>query len=65
MAKLDLCVKIPEIPGLITRKIVRGGVYIYYEYSREYFADRKYTPTHQVKMSLFHTNKWGKRKTKF
>jgi len=43
MAKLDLCVKIPEIPGLITRKIVRGGVYIYYEYSREYFADRKYT----------------------
>jgi hypothetical protein len=21
-------------------------------------------PTHQVKMSLFHTSKWGKRKTK-
>ncbi len=42
MAKLDMCVKVPDIAGRITRKTVRGGVYIYYEYGRDYLPERGY-----------------------
>ena len=43
MAKSDLRIDIPNVPGLITKKIVRGTTYMYYEYERTYLKDRKYT----------------------
>ncbi|MCF0195598.1 MAG: transposase, partial [Bacteroidaceae bacterium] len=39
----DLRIDIPNVPGLITKKIVRGTTYMYYEYERTYLKDRKYT----------------------
>jgi hypothetical protein len=36
-------VKIPESEPGISRKKIRGTTYIYYTYSREYDADKKYT----------------------
>ena len=42
MAKLDMRVKVPEISGKITRKVVKGGTYIYYEIGKEYLPERGY-----------------------
>ncbi|MCL1830173.1 MAG: transposase, partial [Oscillospiraceae bacterium] len=40
---LDILVKIPEIEGKITKQKKESGVYIDYEYHRDYLPDRKYT----------------------
>ena len=42
MAKLNICVKVPEIPGKITRKIVGKGTYIYYDIEKVYLPERGY-----------------------
>lgn len=39
----DVRVKIPEEKGRITRKKIRGTTYIYYQISRVYNADKKYS----------------------
>lgn len=41
--KLDMHIRIPEAPGLINRKKVRGHVYIYYEYDRTYDKEKRIT----------------------
>lgn len=48
MAKLNMCLKIPEIPGKITRKVVRGGTYIYYEIGKDYLPERGYAIPRRV-----------------
>ena len=40
---LDMLVDIPDLPGLITKRTVKGTTYVYYEYGREYDPKRKYT----------------------
>lgn len=40
--KLDMHIRIPEAP-VITRKKVRGHVYIYYEYDRTYDKEKRIT----------------------
>ncbi len=40
---LDMLVDIPDLPGLITKRTVKGTTYVYYEYGREYDLKRKYT----------------------
>ena len=39
----DIHIDIPNVPGLITKKIVRGFTYMYYEYAREYVKEKRYT----------------------
>lgn len=39
---LDSLVEIPDVPGKIVRKTVKGTVYIDYEYDRVYDSERKY-----------------------
>lgn len=48
MAKLNICVEIPQVPGRITRKVVRGGTYIYYEIGKDYLPERKYAIPRRV-----------------
>ncbi len=38
-----MLVDIPDLPGLITKRTVKGTTYVYYEYGREYDPKRKYT----------------------
>ena len=40
---LDMLIDIPDLPGLITKRTVKGTTYVYYEYGREYDPRRKYT----------------------
>lgn len=40
---LDMLVDVPDLPGLITKRSVKGVTYVYYEYGREYDPKRKYT----------------------
>lgn len=40
---LKSAVKIPELETGISEKKIKGTTYIYYEYGRKYYADRKYT----------------------
>lgn len=40
---LDMLVDVPDLPGLITTRTVRGTTYVYYEYGREYDPERRYT----------------------
>lgn len=35
-------VPVPVVPGKIVRKTIKGTIYIYYEYAREYDSDKKY-----------------------
>jgi len=39
----DVHIDIPKVPGLITKKIVKGVTYMYYEYGRTYSKEKKYT----------------------
>ena len=45
---LDCQVKIPETNGKITKKTIKGTVYIYYEYARVYLKDKKYNTPKRV-----------------
>ncbi|WP_407443791.1 transposase [Fibrobacter sp.] len=45
---LDMHVDVPEIPGKITRKNVRGHAYVYYELGRDYDPVRKITIPRRV-----------------
>ena len=40
---LNLTVEIPELKTGISRKKIKGTTYIYYEYGRKYYSDKKYT----------------------
>lgn len=40
---LNLEVKIPEAKTGISKKRIKGTTYIYYEYGRKYYSDRRYT----------------------
>ncbi len=40
---LNLTVEIPELKTGISRKKIKGTTYIYYEYGRKYYFDKKYT----------------------
>jgi uncharacterized protein (UPF0128 family) len=40
---MDFMVKIPDIPGKITRQRKGGTAYIDYEYDRDYLPDKRYT----------------------
>ena len=40
---LTLTVEIPELKTGISRKKIKGTTYIYYEYGRKYYSDKKYT----------------------
>jgi hypothetical protein len=40
-------VKIPDIKTGISEKKIKGTTYIYYEYGRKYYPDRKYTVPHE------------------
>lgn len=39
----DVHIDIPDVPGLITKKVVKGVTYMYYEYGRTYSKEKKYT----------------------
>jgi hypothetical protein len=39
---LDSLVEIPDVPGKIVRKKIKGTVYIYYEYARSYDPERQF-----------------------
>ena len=45
---LDCQVRIPETDGKITKKTIRGTVYIYYEYARVYLKDKKYNTPKRI-----------------
>ena len=40
---LKSTVKIPELESGISEKKIKGTIYIYYEYGRKYYPDKKYT----------------------
>ena len=40
---LDFEIKIPDVPGKITRRAVKETIHIEYEYDRDYYPERKYT----------------------
>ena len=40
---LNLTIEIPELKTGISRKKIKGTTYIYYEYGRKYYSDKKYT----------------------
>lgn len=40
---LDLTVEVPDLKTGISKKKIKGTTYIYYEYGRKYYADKKYT----------------------
>ena len=40
---LNLTVEIPKLKTGISRKKIKGTTYIYYEYGRKYYSDKKYT----------------------
>ena len=40
---LNFTVEIPELKTGISRKKIKGTTYIYYEYGRKYYSDKKYT----------------------
>ena len=39
---LNTTVKIPELKTGITKKKIKGTIYIYYEYGRKYYSDKRY-----------------------
>lgn len=41
--KLDMHIRIPDVPGLITRKKIRGHIYIHYEYDSTYDRGKRIT----------------------
>lgn len=45
---LDCQVRIPETDGKITKKTIKGTVYIYYEYARVYLKDKKYNTPKRI-----------------
>ena len=40
---LKSTVKIPELETGISEKKIKGTTYIYYEFGRKYYSDKKYT----------------------
>ena len=45
---LDFLIKIPDVPGKITRKVRKETIYVDYEYGREYLPERQYTIPRRV-----------------
>jgi hypothetical protein len=45
---LDFLIKVPDVPGKITRKRKSETVYVDYEYSRDYLPEKKYTIPRRV-----------------
>lgn len=45
---LDCQVKIPKADGKISKKLIKGTTYIYYEYARVYLKDKKYNTPKRI-----------------